>query len=155
MALFTGLQLPEDMKPSGILVMSGYLPGASKFKLTSGFEDVLVRHLHGTADAVVIFDHAEKTKLHVTGKGLKNYNVIPYHGVGHTVSTEMMKNAMEFIKSILPDAPELALKPKEPSDMSVKELKEAIRRAGLATQAVGFYEKREFVELLEKHITKR
>ena len=34
--------------------MSGYLPGASQFKLTPGFEDVPVMHLHGTADAVVI-----------------------------------------------------------------------------------------------------
>jgi lysophospholipase II len=150
MSLFTGLQLPEDMKPAGILVMSGYLPGASKFKLTPGFEDVLVRHLHGTADAVVIHDHAEKTKAHVTGKGLKNYNIISFKDVGHTVSPEMMRSAIEFVKSILPDAPELALKPKLPCDMTVKELKDAIRKAGLASEALGFFEKREFVDLLEK-----
>jgi lysophospholipase II len=151
MSLFTGLQLPEDMKPAGILVMSGYLPGASKFKLTPGFEDVLVRHLHGTADAVVIHDHAEKTKAHVTGKGLKNYDIMSFKDVGHTVSPEMMRSAIEFVKSIVPDAPELALKPKLPCDMTVKELKDAIRKAGLASEALGFFEKREFVDLLEKY----
>jgi lysophospholipase II len=151
MSLFTGLQLPEDMKPAGILVMSGYLPGASKFKLTPGFEDVLVRHLHGTADAVVIRDHADKTKAHVTGKGLRNYNIISFKDVGHTVSPDMMRSAVEFVKIILPDAPELALKPKLPSEMTVKELKDAIRKAGLASDALGFFEKKEFVDLLEKY----
>lgn len=151
MSLYTGLQLPEDMKPAGILVMSGYLPGASKFKLTSGFEDILVRHLHGTADAVVMFDHAQKTKAHITGKGLLNYDVISFKDVGHTVSPDMMKSAVEFVKKILPDAPELALKPKLPCDMTVKELKDAIRKAGLASDALGFFEKREFVDLLEKY----
>jgi predicted esterase len=52
-SLFTGLQLPIDMKLAGILVMSGYLPGASKFKITPGLEDVPVMHCHGTADPVV------------------------------------------------------------------------------------------------------
>lgn len=37
MTLFTGLQMPEkENKLAGLLVMSGYLPGASQFKLTEG-----------------------------------------------------------------------------------------------------------------------
>jgi hypothetical protein len=35
--------------------------------------------------------------------------------------------------------------------MSVKELKQAIAKAGLESQSVGFYEKSEFVALLLEH----
>jgi hypothetical protein len=35
--------------------------------------------------------------------------------------------------------------------MSIKELKEAIRAAGLSNQALGFREKSEFIELLTQH----
>jgi len=38
---------------------------------------------------------------------------------------------------------------KDPRDMSIKELKAAIGKAGLGNRAVGFMEKREFVELLQ------
>jgi lysophospholipase II len=150
MSLFTGLQLPIEMKLAGVLVLSGYLPGASKFKLTPGFEDVPVLHCHGTQDMVVNYEHAEKTKKHVTGKGLKSY-VIKSYEVGHTVSPEIMMSAVEFLTKTIPNAPDLAIKPKAPSDMTVKELKEAIKRAGIAGKSVGFFEKREFVELLEAH----
>ena len=40
---------------------------------------------------------------------------------------------------------------KEPSKMSVKELKEAIRNAGLGSKAVGLVEKSEFVKLVQDH----
>ena len=150
MSLFTGLQLPVEMKLAAVLVLSGYLPGASKFKLTPGFEDVPVLHCHGTQDMVVNYEHAEKTKKHVTGKGLKSY-VIKSYEVGHTVSPEIMMSAVEFLTKSIPNAPDLAIKPKAPSDMTVKELKEAIKRAGIAGKSIGFFEKREFVELLEAH----
>ena len=39
--------------------------------------------------------------------------------------------------------------PRKPSEMSIKELKEAINKAGLVAQAKGFTEKTEFVKLLE------
>ena len=62
MSIFGGLQLPVEKKPAGILVLSGYLPGASQFKLTPGLEDVRVLHCHGTADPVVQHAWAERTK---------------------------------------------------------------------------------------------
>lgn len=62
LSLFTGLQMPPELKPAGIVVMSGYLAGAGKFKLTPGFEDVPVLHCHGTGDMVVRYDWAGKTK---------------------------------------------------------------------------------------------
>jgi hypothetical protein len=40
---------------------------------------------------------------------------------------------------------------KKPAEMSIKELKVAIKQAGLTEQCVGFSEKAEFVELLEKN----
>lgn len=36
LALFTGLQMPVDKKIAGIIALSSYLPGASRFKLTEG-----------------------------------------------------------------------------------------------------------------------
>lgn len=42
-----------------------------------------------------------------------------------------------------------SIKPKDPSKMTVKELKAAIRHHGLHVQAAGFCEKQEFVALLE------
>ncbi len=65
MSLFCGLQLPQEMKPAGILVMSGYLPAAKKFKLTPGFEDIRVLHCHGTSDPVVQHQWGEMTKTAV------------------------------------------------------------------------------------------
>ena len=48
MSLFAGLQLPIEEKLAGLLVMSGYCPGYSKFNLTPGMEDEPVLHCHGT-----------------------------------------------------------------------------------------------------------
>jgi len=51
MALFGGLQMPVEEKLGGVLIMSGYCPGYSKFKLTPGLEDVPLFHGHGTVRA--------------------------------------------------------------------------------------------------------
>ena len=40
---------------------------------------------------------------------------------------------------------------KDPSEMSVKELKAAIRKAGIGSKAVGLMEKSEFVKLVKDH----
>lgn len=53
MSLSVGLQLPVEKKLAGLLVMSGYLPAASSFRLTPGMEDVPVMHCHGNADPMV------------------------------------------------------------------------------------------------------
>ena len=42
----------------------------------------------------------------------------------------------------------------EPRDMSIKDLKAAIARAGLVAQTVGFSEKREYIDLLVAHQNK-
>jgi lysophospholipase-2 len=65
LSLFTGLQLPIEQKLSGICVMSGYLAGASSFKLTEGLETIPILHCHGTADVVVRHEWAARTKEHL------------------------------------------------------------------------------------------
>lgn len=78
MSLFTGLQLPADQKLAGLLVMSGYLPGASQFKLTPGLETIPILHCHGSMDPVVRPQWAAKTqsglKEKVTYQNMNNTN---------------------------------------------------------------------------------
>ena len=49
---------------------------------------------------------------------------------------------------------EYVIKPKDPKDMSIKELKIAIRNCGLTSKTVGMSEKHEFVQLLEDYYNK-
>jgi len=91
MSLYTGLQLAANQKLAGLIVMSGklfckycrlccviflrdilgYLPGAGSFKLTAGLECIPVHHFHGTADPVVRYEWATKTKT-----GLEVYKFV-------------------------------------------------------------------------------
>ena len=86
MSLFTGLQLDESQKLAGILVMSGFLPGPSKFNLTSTFESIPILHCHGTADPVVRFEWATKSKQFLTEKGVQKYELKSFKNVGHTIT---------------------------------------------------------------------
>jgi lysophospholipase-2 len=151
LSLFAGLQMPVEQKLGGILVMSGYCPGYSKFKLTPGLEDVPLMHCHGTSDPVVRHEWAVKTKGHVESLGFRNYELKNYRGMAHSVCDEEIKDALQFLNKCLPDDAAFTVKPKDPSDMSIKELKTAIQRAGLASKAHGFNEKQEYVALLKAH----
>ena len=155
LTLATGLQLPVDKKPAGLLVMSGYLPAASKFNLTPGLEDVPILHTHGDVDPVVQYNWAIQTKDAIISRGAKNYELKTYSRLGHGINQELLEYAQNYISRVLIDDPSLALKPKEFSEMSVKELKIAIRNYGLASQALGFSEKNEFVKLLEDYRTSK
>lgn len=154
MSLSTGLQLPLDKKIAGLLIMSGYLPAASSFKFTSGFEDIPILHCHGDADPVVRHDWAVKTRETIVTHGAKNYELKTYSRLGHGINQELLEYAQQFISKILIDDPSLAIKQKPFSEMSVKELKIAIRNFGLGSAALGFSEKSEFVKLLEDHKAK-
>jgi len=148
LSLFTGLGLPQKL--AGIAVLSGYLPAASKFQVTPGLESTPVLHCHGTQDMVVNYSLAQKTMDSIKAKGVENYTVKSY-SIGHTVSMEELADVLQFIQGILPDDPSHKIKLKEPSQMSVKELRGAIRKANLSHKAVGFCEKDEFVRLLQNH----
>jgi len=51
--------------------------------------------------------------------------------VGHTISQGMMDDGVSFLKTHLQHDEQYAIKPKNPRDMSVKELKQAVRDYGL------------------------
>mmetsp|Transcript_27890 Transcript_27890/g.39908 ORF Transcript_27890/g.39908 Transcript_27890/m.39908 type:complete len:237 (-) Transcript_27890:1126-1836(-) len=151
LALFTGLQQEDaSQKLAGILVLSGYLAGANTFKLTEGLEQTPILHCHGTRDPLVRFEMANKSKELLTSKGVCNYSIKSYP-MQHTVIPAELQDALQFLKQILPPDSSACVKVKAPSEMSIKELKEAIRRAGLGSKAVGLMEKSEFVQLLQKH----
>jgi len=152
LSLFVGLQMPSvQQKLAGIVAMSGYLPGAKQFNLTPGLEETPVLHAHGTADPVVRFELAQKSKEFLKEKGVTNYEVKSYAGMVHSACPEEIEDIRAFIERVLPHDLDSCIKPKNPSEMSVKELREAIRNAGLGSKAVGLMEKQEFVKLLQDH----
>ena len=147
LSLFTGFALPEQL--AGIVLLSGYLPAASKFKVTPGLESTPVLHCHGTQDLLVNHSLAKKSKQQVQSQhGVQDYTIKSYN-IGHTVSMDELNDVLEFVKLRLPDDPSFRIQLKDPSTMSVKELKAAIRRAGLSS--AGCFEKSEFVRLLQEH----
>ncbi len=74
--------------------------------------------------------------------------------MGHTVNMHVLRDVTSFLSTVLPLRPELSLAPRAPAEMTVKELKAAVRAAGLTSEAVGFTEKAEFVALLTEHYKK-
>jgi predicted esterase len=148
LALFTGMQLPQTL--AGIVVMSGYMPAASQFQLTPGLENVPILHCHGTMDPMVKFDLAEKTKAKLVACGATNYEIKSFP-IQHTVSPDELAQVSRFVQSVLPADDTCKIQLKDPSAMSVKELKAAIKKAGLGPKAVGFMEKSEFIRLLQDH----
>ena len=88
---------------------------------------------------------AEKTKAKLTEMGVKNYSLNPYP-IPHTVSPSELGDAMMFLKEVLPYDESIKITLKDPKDMSIKELKAAIRKAGLNSR--GLMEKSEFIKLV-------
>jgi len=152
LSLYTGMQLKDPaQKLAGIIVLSGYLPQQSMFQITGGLEETPILHCHGTQDPVVAFPLAELSKKALTEvKGAKNYVLKPYP-VQHTVSMEEIAEMESFLTQILPPDESCKIKVKEATDMSIKELKAAIKKAGLSNQAAGFCEKSEFIKLIQDH----
>lgn len=151
LSLYTGMQLSTEQKPAGIIVLSGYLPQQTKFTITSGLEDTPILHCHGSNDPVVQYPMAQLTQKALTElKGAKNYTLKTYP-VQHTVSQEEIAEMESFLQKVLPPDESCRIQVKDPKDMSVKELKAAIKKAGLSNKAIGFTEKREFIELIQNH----
>jgi len=154
MSLFVGLQQPVEKKLAGVLVMSGYLAGSKQFSMTPGLEDTPVFHGHGTRDPMVNYSMAEKTRKMLVEAGVKDYELRSYP-IEHTVAVDEISHALGFLQKVLPLDEEFVVKPKPPEEMSVKELKAAIRAGGLGNQAVGLCEKSEFVKLLKDNENKK
>ena len=159
LSLFVGMQSdPDDpgdgtdtRRLAGILVMSGYLPAASKFAIGAGLEDTPILHCHGEADPMVRYQMAQQSREAVTGKGATRYDLKGYPGLPHSVSPQEIADVLAYLQEVLPPDDASKIKLKDPASMSVKELRAAIRRAGLGSQAVGLMEKSEFVKLLRDH----
>jgi hypothetical protein len=95
---------------------------------------------------------AEKTKATVVAKGIKSYTLKKYP-IGHTVGADEIQDVHNFLVSVLPPDDSCRIKLKEPSEMSVKELKAAIRKAGLSQQAVAATPQKWFILALKIAIT--
>jgi lysophospholipase-2 len=153
LSLYTGMQLSSETgRLGGIVVMSGYLPHSSGFVISPGLESTPVFHGHGESDALVGLDAARESRDVVTsGRGGTDYRLVTYPNLAHSVSPKEISDVLAFLKEVIPPDDACRVKPKDPADMSVRELKTAIERAGLSRMAVGFSEKREFVDLLRRH----
>mmetsp|Transcript_17870 Transcript_17870/g.32353 ORF Transcript_17870/g.32353 Transcript_17870/m.32353 type:complete len:324 (-) Transcript_17870:214-1185(-) len=149
LSLYTGLQL--EHKLAGILALSGYVPRAQQLKITDGLQDTPILHCHGEADPMVNHGMAVRSKEHITSIGATSYTLKSYPGLSHSVSPEELADAMEFLEEILPADDSFKIKLKDPTEMSVKELKAAVRKAGISHKALGFMEKSEFIRLLQDH----
>ena len=150
LSLFTGMQLDE--KIGGVVLMSGYLPAAkTKFRLNDANKDTPVLHCHGDSDPIVRLENGEKSQAWLTQSGASNYKLKVYPGLVHSVNPEEIQDVKEFVESILPVDNDFRVKLKDPSEMSIKELKATIRKAGLGSKAVGMMEKSEFVKLVKDY----
>ena len=149
MSYFTGLQLPSEKRPAGVVVLSGYLPKGNTFVLTPGFENVPLLHCHGIADAVVGYAWGQKSIEHVRSSGLVAADFKSYPGLGHGANAEEVADVLSFLSKTVPFDESCVVKPKPFKDMSVKELKQAITKRGLTAKARGLSEKHELVNLLE------
>jgi len=153
LSLYTGMQLPAVDGPplAGIVVLSGYLPHSSGFNISAGLEGTPIWHGHGAADPLVRMEAAQESKKVVTERGATDYTFKSYAGLAHSVNPQEISDVLAFLQRVLPPDNTCKIKLKDPGEMSVKELKGAIAKAGLGRQAVGLMEKREFVDLLRQH----
>ena len=143
----------EALPLAGIVIMSGYLPHASGFTISKGLESTPIWHGHGMVDPLVRMEAAKESQSTVIDKGATDYTLVPYAGLAHSVNPQEVKDVLDFLKRVLPatDDESCKIKLKDPSDMSIKELKAAIAKGGLGRQAVGLMEKSEFVDLVRNH----
>ena len=76
----------------------------------------------------------------------------PWQGVQHAVMPEEIGDWIKLhVRVLPPDGHDFKMKLKEPTEMSTKELTEAILNAGLGSKAVGLMEKSEFIKLVQDH----
>eukprot|EP00579_Thalassiosira_antarctica_P006336 CAMPEP_0201881206 /NCGR_PEP_ID=MMETSP0902-20130614/11576_1 /ASSEMBLY_ACC=CAM_ASM_000551 /TAXON_ID=420261 /ORGANISM="Thalassiosira antarctica, Strain CCMP982" /LENGTH=285 /DNA_ID=CAMNT_0048409353 /DNA_START=6 /DNA_END=863 /DNA_ORIENTATION=- len=152
LSLYTGMQLPAGTPPlAGIVVMSGYLPHESGFKITKGLEDTPIWHGHGSVDPLVKMNMAKESVEKVKERGATNYTLKTYAGLAHSVNPQEVSDVLAFLQTVLPPDESCRIKLKDPSEMSIKELKGAIAKAGLGRKALGFSEKREFIDLVRDY----
>ena len=110
-----------------------------------------VWHGHVAADPLVRVDMAVESRAAVERRGATDYTLKTYPGLAHSVHPQEIADVSAFLQKALPPDDSCRIKLKDPGEMSVRELKAAIAKAGLGRRTVGLMEKREFVDLLRQH----
>jgi predicted esterase len=168
LALYTGMTCNrpshEGLGLAGIVIMSGYLPRSSSFQVAEGSQFTPILHCHGKDDPMVVVDAVELSKNRVSEMtvemgGRKDlYQTKIYPGLEHSVSMEELEDVAQFLERVVPKEDGAACDSDsnvDPSAMSVKELRDAIKRAGLDDQANGMFEKSDLVNLIEQNMKRK
>eukprot|EP01039_Chlorochromonas_danica_P007809 gene7809-8620_t len=141
----------EEGPLGGLLILSAYLPKVHSFTLHGDYRSVPVLHCHGDADQMIRLEWAQKTKTFLDEAGMEHYELKVYRGLGHSVNGEILQEAQRFLSTVLPAEGSAPVPPPLPKEMSVKELKEAIRGLGLVDKAVGLNEKQDLIRVVEDY----
>jgi hypothetical protein len=83
-------------------------------------------------------------------QGVTSYDFKSYAGLGHSLNDAVLRDVVSFLETRLPHREDLVPPSKSPSEMSLRELRQAVQEAGLSSRTRGFVEKEEFVRLLEE-----
>ncbi|KAL9182134.1 hypothetical protein ACHAXT_012786 [Thalassiosira profunda] len=130
--------------PRGVVMTIGYHSGIE----VKGYFD----GIGATSENLLGFLQILMTDRNAWGMvmALPNPPVLMFKILSVTIELPSIENALHLL-GIDVGPLERAVELKDPGDMSVKELKAAIAKAGLGQQAVGCAEKRELVDLLRQH----
>lgn len=107
LALYTGMTSSkrdenEGLGLAGIVIMSGYLPRASSFKIAAGSECTPILHCHGIDDPMVMVDAVDLSKNRVLELGGLEYQTKLYPGIEHSVSMDELEDVTKFLEKVIP-----------------------------------------------------
>lgn len=100
MSLYAGLQYDGTL--AGVCVMSGYLPKSETFSVPESAKLTPVAHFHGVDDPTVKLEWAQKSVDLVREKGVAEYTLTEYEGMGHSTSPEEIADVRLWLEKVLP-----------------------------------------------------
>jgi len=103
MSLFAGLQYPGTL--AGLCVMSGYLPKEEGLEVSEAAKATPVAHFHGADDPTVRIEWARRSVEIVKERGVAQYELHEYDGLGHGTSQESIDDVEAWLTRILPAKP--------------------------------------------------
>lgn len=134
---------------AGVLAIAGFLPFHDKFRFHEPYSSVPLLHCHSENDPMVPVAAArELADTLVNDFGMTNHTLKTFPHAGFH-NQQMLDAGTAFIASCLPHDEAFIIPPKQPSKMSVKELKMLIAQHGQAQDTKGLLEKHEFVKVVE------
>ncbi|OWZ01555.1 Acyl-protein thioesterase [Phytophthora megakarya] len=101
LSLFSGYQTTSVL--GGIIAMSGYLPRASAFQLTSETAEVPLLMCHGEEDPVVRYDYCTMSKEKLEAAGVKNIEFHSYPVMQHGACMEELDDVTKWLQCVLPE----------------------------------------------------